>query len=159
MSEFKGGLTNLEITLTEVEKYVNDVSPYSLNDLLDHLNNNSKRKMIVVVISDITGLNNLDERVLKKITHNHDMLFVNIEDASICGEDIFDIEEDSDIPRFISKNINLKQVETKERRRIITNSFNRLKKYRITGVSISNKREIVDKLINLLERHNHAVGR
>ena len=53
----------------------------------------------------------------------------------------------------------IKEIASRERQKIIDDNFNRLKKYRVTGVSISNKKEIVTKLIDLLERHNHAMGR
>lgn len=158
-SEFKSGLTNLEITLTEVEKYVTDDNKHTLNELLDYLNNNSKRKMIIVVISDITGLMSLDESILKKVTYVHDLLFINIEDASMFGDNIYDLDGDSNLPKFISKNKTIKEVELREKNKVLNFNFNRLKRYRITSVTISNKKEVVDKLIDLLERHNHAVGR
>ena len=159
MSPFKNGLTNLEITLTEIEKYINDDNNYSINDLLEYLNTHSKKKMIVIVISDISGLNSIDDKVLKKITYVHDCLFINIEDGSLFGDNVFDLDGDNNIPKFISRNKKLLELENNERNKVINDNFNRLKRYRITGVSIGNKKEIVDKLIDLLERHNHAVGR
>ena len=159
MSPFKNGLVNLEITLTEIEKYINDDNKFSINDVLDYLNTHSKRKMIVVVISDISGLNSISDKTLKKITYVHDLLFINIEDGSLFGDNVFDIDGNMNIPKFIANNKKLIELENSERNRIINENFNRLKRYRVTGVSISNKKEIVSKLIDLLERHNHAVGR
>ena len=95
MSPFKNGLTNLEITLTEIEKYINDDNNYSINDLLEYLNTHSKKKMIVIVISDISGLNSIDDKVLKKITYVHDCLFINIEDGSLFGDNVFDLDGDN----------------------------------------------------------------
>ena len=158
-SEFKAGLTNVEISLTEVEKYLTDENPYTINDLINNLYNKSKRKMIIVVISDIAGLQTISDDVLKKVTGAHDLLFINIDDASIFGNDIYDIDDKSNIPKFISKQKDLVNLEKNTKEKLIKDNFKRLEKYRITGTTISNKKEIVDKLIDLLERHNHAVGR
>ena len=155
-SQFKGGLTNVEMSLAEVEKYVTDDNPHSLNELIETLYNRSKRKMIMVVISDIAGLESIDDNILKKVTGAHDLLFINIEDASIVGNELYDIDSSLNIPKYISKNENIKNLETATRNQIIEDNFKRLGKYRITCVTISNKKEVVSKLIDLLERHNHA---
>ena len=159
MSEFKAGLTNVEISITEIEKYLTDENNHSINELLDIANNRSKRKMIFVVISDIAGLQNLSDETLKRVTGAHDVLFINIEDGSMFGSEIYDLDENHNLPKLITKNKKIIDLEQKERARIIEENFRRINKYRVTGVSISNKKEVVDKLIDLLERHNHAVGR
>ena len=158
-SEFKGGLTNVEISLTEVEKYITDESKYTINDLIEHLYKKSKRKMIMVVISDIGGLQTIDEEILKKVTGAHDLLFINIDDASMFGNDIYDLDSKSDLPKFITKHKDLMNIEKNAKQQIIDSNFKRLEKYRVTGTTISSKKEVVSKLIDLLERHNHAVGR
>lgn len=158
-SQFKGGLTNLEISLTEIDKYVTQENKFTINDLIENLYNKSKRKMIFVVISDIDGLVNLNDELLKKITAAHDLLFININDATMYGDDLFDLDDEVNIPKLISKNKKLYELENRTKAEIIQNNYKRLSKYRITSVTISNRIEIVDKLIDLLERHNHAVGR
>ena len=158
-SQFKGGLTNLEISLTEIDKYATEDNKYTINDLIENLYNRSKRKMIFVVISDIDGLTNINEDLLKKITAAHDLLFININDATMYGNDLFDLDSEVNIPKLIAKNKKLFELENKTKEEIINNNFKKLAKYRITGVTINSKKEIVDKLIDLLERHNHAVGR
>jgi hypothetical protein len=158
-SQFKGGLTNVEISLTEIEKYLTDENPYTINDLIEYVYNNSKRKMIFVVISDINGLINIKDDLLKKISGAHDLLFINIEDASMFGDDLYDLDSSLNIPRILSKNKKILELEEKKKNELIKSNFKRLEKYRITSVSIKNKSEIVSKLIDLLERHNHAVGR
>ena len=158
-SEFKNGLTNVEIALTEIEKYLTDENPFSVNDLLDYLNRTSKRKMIIVVISDINGLNSISDELLKKVTMAHDMLFINIEDASMFGTNLYDLDSETNIPKLISKNKKLKEIETQTKNEMVKSNFKRLEKYRVTGVSITSKKEVVSKIIDLLERHKHAVGR
>lgn len=159
MSPFKLGTQYLEITLQNLEKNIEINSEFTLNDLIDYTLKTSKRKMIIVVISDIMGLNNIDEKLVRRATMAHDMLFVNINDASMYGEDVFDVEQDSDLPKFITKNKKILEIENMERDRIKEEKTNMLKKYRVTTGEIGSKSEIVNKLIDLLERHNNAVRR
>ena len=159
MSPFKSGLRNLEGTLEKVSKELEESSQYSINDLLEYLSKNVRRKMIIVIISDIDGLISLDDNVLKKVTFKNDILFININDASIFDEDIYDIDGENDIPRFLASNKKLEEILLKNKEMILEENYRRLRGYRISSVTINNKKEIIDKLIDLLERHNHAVGR
>ncbi len=159
MSPFKSGLTNLEINLVDLEKHLEDENTHTINELIDYALNHSKRRMIFVVISDIAGLNSIEENIIKKATLAHDLLFVNISDASLFGSGMFDIDERRDLPSFITKNEKIKEIEDIERNKIVEEKTALLKKYRITVEDINSKSEIVSKLIELLERHNNAVRR
>ena len=72
----------------------------------------------MVVISDIAGLESIDDNILKKVTGAHDLLFINIEDASIVGNELYDIDSSLNIPKYISKNENIKNLETATRNQI-----------------------------------------
>ncbi len=159
MSPFKQGLKYLEMNLDEIEDYIENNNPYSINDLIEYALNNSKRKMIIVVITDIKGLSSIDINLVKRVIRFHDMMVININDRSMSGESLFDIDEQNDIPNFITKNKKIKEIEKEEREKIIKEKEDTLKKYRITTCEIESKKEIVNKLINLLERHNNAVRR
>ena len=159
MSPFKLGLQYIEMNLQNLEKNIENDSSYTINDLIDYTLKTSKRKMIMIVISDIMGLNNIDEKLVRRATMAHDMLFVNINDASMYGEDVFDVEQDSDLPKFITNNKKILEIENMERERVKEEKTNMLKKYRVTTGEIGSKSEIVNKLIDLLERHNNAVRR
>ena len=155
---FKTGLSNIEVTLNEVDDLITNDSNFFLNDILEYALNNSKRKMIFVVISDLLGMENISENILKKITMAHDLLFINIGDASIYGDNLFDLDSDKNIPKFIANNKKIKDIETKIKDEIFTKNEQKLKKYRVSTVTINSKNEIVKMLIDLLERHNHAVN-
>ena len=159
MSPFKQGLKYLEMNLDELEEHMEKENLYTVNDLLEYALNNSKRKMIVIVITDIKGLNSIDINLVKRLIRFHDMMVVNINDRSMSGESLFDLDEESDIPNFISRNKKIKEIEKEEREKIIKEKSDSLKKYRITTCEIGSKKEIVNKLIDLLERHNNAVRR
>lgn len=159
VSPFKRGLLNLEIHLNDIEDNIEKNNDYSINDLIESTIKNTRRKMVIVVISDICGLNEIKESVIKKALVSHDLMFININDASMFGDDVFDIDEDQDLPRFITKNRKLQELEKIERKKILDEKNAIFKKYRVTIGEINSKNEIVNKLIDLLERHNNAVRR
>ena len=66
-------------------------------------------------------------------------------------------KENKNIPIFISKNKKLKEVEENIKKDTYDSCVKKFKKYKISTVTISSKNEIVNNLIDLLERHNHAV--
>ena len=130
---------------------------WTYNKMLEYPIKHFKRKMIFIVISDLDGANSITENTLRKITANHDLLFINISDASIYGDNLYDLNSNSDIPFYISKNKKLKEIEENIKNQIYNSCVKKFKKYRISTVTISSKKEIVNNLINLLERHNHAI--
>lgn len=156
---FKTGLVNIEMTINELDKTFDYENRYNIEEILKYALDTSKRKMIFVVISDLKGMNSLSDSILKRTVMAHDLLFINIEDASLFGKDIFDIDERKNVPKFISSNRELGEYDAKIKREIYEECVRRFKKYRISSVSIGSKKDIVASLIDLLERHNHAIGR
>ena len=154
---FRSGSLNIEISMNDIEKNILLDNNHDINKMLDYPLRHFKRKMIYIVISDLDGANNITENTLKKVTTSHDLLFINISDASIYGDDLFDLNDNNNVPFYISKNKKLKEVEENIKRQVYESCLEKFKKYRISSVTISSKDEIVNNLIDLLERHNHAV--
>ena len=154
---FRASALNIEISMNDIEKNILLDNDHDINEMLEYPLKHFKRKMIYVVISDLDGANNITDNMLRKISANHDMLFINISDASIYGDNLFDINEDRDVPFYISKNKKLKNVEDNIKNQIYNSCVRKFKKYKISTVTISSKNEIVNCLIDLLERHNHAI--
>ena len=154
---FKSTALNIEISLNDIEKNILLENNHDINEMLEYPLKRFKRKMIYIVISDLDGANNITENTLRKITSSHDILFINISDASIYGDNLYDIDSNSDIPFYISKSKKLKDMEEKIKKQINDSCIKKFKKYKISTVTISNKKEIVNCLIDLLERHNHAI--
>ena len=157
MTDFKDSILNLELTLNDLENHIIEENNYSLFERIKYCMNRTKRKMIFVVISDISGMESIDNNILRNITSSHDLLFINISDASIFGDDLYDLDEKHNVPKIFSKNSILKEVEEKTKKDLIEKQNILFTKFRVTSTTINSKSEIVNKLIDLLERHNHAV--
>ena len=154
---FRTGLTNLEMSLSYLEKFKNEGDNIPLDKYLEYALRNYKKKMIIVIISDLEGINNISEDMIKKVTINNDILFININDAYFYGNEVFDITKNEDVPKYITQNKKLFNVEVEERNRIFNDKNAIFKKYRITNTTIENKKEISFKIVDLLKRHNDAI--
>ena len=154
---FKSGTLNIEMSMNDIEKNILLDNNYDINEMLEYPLKHFKRKMIYIVISDLDGANNISDKVLRKVTASHDLLFINISDASMYGDNLYDIDSNSNVPFYISRNKELKEVEENIKKQVYNSCVRKFKKYRISTVTISSKSEIVNCLIDLLERHNHAV--
>lgn len=171
LRNFRPSLSQLELILNDIDKNIECTNRKDLNSLIEAAIKNQKRRMILVVISDLKGLNDLKEELLRKVAMNHDLLFVDVEDADITSaEDVktkkigkknrqsnYDIDAKSNIPKFIAGNKDFAKKEKQIKIKILNEKTAILKKYKMSVVMIGAKAKIPDKLIDLLERHNHAI--
>ena len=154
---FRTGLTNLEMSLSYLEKVKNEGDNIPLDKYLDFALRHYKKKMILVIISDLEGINNISEDMIKKVSINNDILFININDAYFYGNKAFDVSKNEDVPKYITQNKKLFNIEVEERNKIFNDKNAIFKKYRITNTTIENKKEISFKIVDLLKRHNDAI--
>lgn len=150
---FKSDLNNIERILTNYNKDIQTSSESSVQQSLDYISRYIKKKMIIFVITDIDGIQNISERTLKNLSSMHDILFVNITDADITNNMAFDIENESYIPKLIFSNKKLRKLEQELKEQIYHNWENKLKRHGIVMVSLSSNKEIPGKVIELLEKH------
>lgn len=152
---FKYNLYNLEEYLLCYDKYA-DKCNVDINELLDFAYKNISKRMIIFVITDINGIDNMKSRLLKKINKRHDILIVNVNDNYMSGNDIFDVVNDEYIPSFLSSDKKLNEIEQKMRKEMLTKNKSKLKRHKICMTSISSIKDINIKILNLLEEHKHA---
>ena len=134
---FKNNLYNLESYLNEYNKIIENDNNIDINKMLEYVYKNIHKRMIIFVITDIDGINSISERTLKEITNMHDVLCININDNFMCGEEMYDIENKSYIPKLFLKD-------------------KKLRKNKVSMTTISSNTEITNKLIKLLEEHRYA---
>ena len=158
-SYFRSGARHLENLLIRYEKCLAEEESKPLNRTLDYIAENIKRKMIIFIITDMEGIANLDEKLLKKLTVRNDVMVLNIEDAYLTGDNLYDIDKKEYESRFLLRDKKLHEREFAEREGRRRKAVNTFKKYGISGVDISREEDIVDKVVELFERHrNENVG-
>ena len=169
VKNFRSGLVQLESILADVDKNISLPNDKNVNQLIEMAIKNQKRRMIIVLISDLKGLNDLDEDLLRKVSMNHDFLFIGIDDADITSGERdnkkrrrkvnYDMEAKTNVPRFVMKNKDFAKKEKQIKLKILNEKTTLLRRYRMSVVMVGSRAQIADKIIDLLERHNHAVRR
>lgn len=152
----KTGIQNIQKMIYHYESDIDKDTGRNLNDILIHISQYMKRKMIIFIITDIVGIENIQEDVLKKLTIQNDVMVINISDADITGNKGYDMDNESYIPEIILKDMKLHNIEEKIKNQLYEAAFKKFKKYKISMVTIDEEKEIVNKIIELLERHKNA---
>lgn len=152
---FRYNLYNLEEYLCEYDKDVLN-GRLDINAVLKYIYKNISKKMIIFVITDIDGLNSVSSKTLKNIRQLHDVLFVNINDNYMFGEEVYDVGHNEYIPSIFLNDNNLQNIEKDLKKRLLSESINKLKKENINMVTISSISQINNKIIKLLEEHKYA---
>lgn len=148
---FKTGIPHLESILMNYDKSkFNDA--YDLNQVLEFVLKHIKKRMVIVIITDLAGLDNVNEMLLKKVIVLNDILFINIDDVSMLSNLAFDIEDNNYVPPFLIKDEYLCQIERNLKEQVSESVMSKLKKYGSSYVTIKNHDEVVIKIVDLLRR-------
>ena len=151
---FKTGLNNIEKILNSYEKEIGTEN--NLEELINYVLKLIRKKMIIFVITDIDGMYNISEKTLKQLAYRHDVIFINISDTFITGDNSFDIEKDCYIPKFFFEDKKLRKLEEDLRNNMKSDTENKFQKNRIFTANIDSQKEIVNEVFKLLERRKHA---
>ena len=89
-SFFKSGTDHLEKLLYDYEQVAGTDSSYSLNSTLEEVLNTVHKRMIIFLLTDFEGLVGLNEGLVRSITTGNDLLIINIDDAYLTGDRVFD---------------------------------------------------------------------
>ena len=158
-SFFRSGKRHLENLLIRYEKCLAEEESKPLNKTLDYIAENLRRKMIIFIITDMEGIASLDENLLKRLTVRNDVMLINVEDAYLTGDSLYDLEAKSYEKRFLLRDKKLHERELADRNARKNAAKNMYKKYCISSVDISREEDVVDKIVELFERHrNENVG-
>ncbi len=112
--------------------------------------------MIIFIVTDIEGMSNLSEKTLRKLSLQHDVMFINISDALMTGYNAFDVDNDQYIPDYILEDEKLKEIELKIKTKIYDDTKEKFKKYSIVTTTINKQKDIVNDIYKLLERRKNA---
>lgn len=150
---FKMGLMNIENILADYHKNVTMKNESNINVPLDYIVKSFRRRMIILVVTDIEGIRNISEATLKRLLVMHDVLLVNVGDAKTEGKNVYDIEGENYLPEFFTSDKKLAKLELEKRQAVYNECMDKLKSFGIASSTISNTDEIDIKIIELLNRH------
>jgi len=156
---FRYSIEGLEQILTNYDLFGAKPNKTSLAEKLRKLYHAIKKNMIIFIVTDEDGLEELDERLLKEISTVHDVMIITIPDAYIYDEDVYDVDNHHNLPRFVSLNKKIHEEEIRIRTEQRNNNIRKLKRNHIDSCDISDIESIPEKLIDLLERHKYGGSR
>ena len=156
---FRTGLGNIERILTEYDREKFDDYETDIEKTLDYIVRNINRRMILIVITDAAGVYNISNNTLKKLSYQHDVLFVSINDATVSGSQAYAVEDDVYIPDFISSNKELLKMQQDMKEKLEVANEKKLIQNRIVSVSVDREAEVVEKIIELLGGQAYANNR
>ena len=156
---FRTGMNNIEQILTEYDREIFDHYETDIEKTLEYIVRNIKRKMIMFVVTDAMGISKISHNTLKKLVHQHNVLFISINDAKLTDGKAYDVDKSSYVPEFISGNKKLLQQEKYIKQRLDEENAKKLLQNRIATTSIDSEEEVVDKIIELLGGHKYANNR
>ena len=152
----KTGLYNIEKILSSYNNDVENTTESYLQKSLEYIEKNIKRRMIIFIITDLDGMENIKEESLKRLSILHDILVINISDAEIAGSLVYDIENEYYFPKIILEDKKLNELERQVKEEVYLKCEQKLKKYKVVVETIDSNKESVLKIIKLLGRHRNA---
>ncbi len=158
-SFFRSGKNHLENLLIRYEKCLRDEESKPLDATLEYVAENIRRKMIIFIITDMEGVSRLSDNLLKKLSVMNDVMLINIEDAYLTGERLFDLEEKVYAKEYMLHDKKLHKAELKDRADRKRKAEEIFKKHQVSAVDISKEADVVDKVVELFEKHkNESIG-
>lgn len=152
---FKMDLINVELILQEYNKAVTMDNNSDLNDALEYIVRNFKRRMIIILVTDTTGIHRLSEVVLKRLLVRHDVLLINISDTDITGKNLYDLETGGYLPDFMTGSKKLTRHLTNERIRMEVEGMEKLKRLGIASSTFDCNDNMDTQIAELLSKHRY----
>ena len=156
ISLFRSGAEHMEKLIYEYGSCVDREQGLSALDVLKEVAYTIHKKMIIFLVTDIDGLDRLDENLLRIVTKDNDLLVIGLEDAMLTGGTTYDNDLHLYEKLFFSKNKKLHEEECKIRAEIVSRASFLCKQNKVGLTSISTESQIIDATIDLLERYRHG---
>ena len=154
-SYFKTGMFNIQNMLNKYEYDIEKESQNHISDTLEYVFKTIRKKMMIFIITDLDGMERIDTNSLKKLSQFNDLMLINIDDAYLTGDSAYDMEESKYTPRFMLKDSKLGKLEREDRQKRLKQFEKSFRNNRTSMVTIGQLKEVVPKIIELLERHKN----
>lgn len=155
---FKTGLGNIEMILEYYQREVLRGIHTDINKTLEYVAKHFRQKMIVVVVTDVEGIERISETTLRRLLVADDVLFLNISDADFVKGDMFNMDSRSYVPEFFTSDKKLMARVQQRKYEHYKNAMDKLKKYGIACSTIDYLDELDVEMMNLLGMHKAEVN-
>ncbi|MBR1669488.1 MAG: DUF58 domain-containing protein [Butyrivibrio sp.] len=156
VSFFKSGTDHLEKLLYDYETKADSESSCSYSAVIREVLNTVHKRMIIFLLTDMEGVAALPDELIKSITSAHDLLIINIDDAFLTGDEVFDSDVRKYERFFFSHNRALHDEEVMLRKQILLHASHVCKENRACITTIARQEDIIESTIALLERYRNG---
>lgn len=159
MSLFRSGIDVIGEGIREILAAIGEEGAMPADEVLRRVTELTRRRMIVVLITDLGGLEKLSEATVRRVTQSSDLLVFLIRDAAFAGANVYDVDGSRYGDEFVLDSRRLRAEEKALRKGILDRAGALFKTYGVTMTSISRESEIIDRTVDLFERHRNEVYR
>ena len=124
-----------------------------MDKALEYLIRNIRRRMIIVIVTDMEGIHKVNDSLMRQLVLTHDVLMVNVSDADIFGKKVYGVNKENYLPAFITESKKLRKLQQQKKAQIIEECDNKLKRFGIAMTTVNTVNRIDSSLIELLEKH------
>lgn len=138
-----------------------DAPTSSLTNLLEYVSRTTKRRMLLIIISDTLQFAAATEKLLRRMAAQHELLFISIEDLNPSDEEwknhsLYDVDQPSSLPSFARRQKGVEKayqafVQSEEEK-----ARHLLKRMQISTVRMDSQAVVINQVVRLLQEHKHA---
>lgn len=135
--------------------------PSDLSRQLGYVARTFRRRMIVMVIADDRPLTAVELRLVRRLTVQHEMLWLTIGDADLMrqewtGSEMYDVADAARLPEFLRADETLRADFSSSIAQAAIRSEELFESLTISSRRITSEAAVVPGLFRLLEAHKHA---
>lgn len=149
---FMTGLANIENILETYEREVKQENTAEIDQALEYITRHFKRRMIMLVVTDLLGMSRISEQNLKRLLVFHDVLMIQVSDTQFGGEDRYGMQMSRYVPSFLTRNRRLADQVKLRQEKMAEENAERFRRLGISCVTIDKTEELDRKIMELLER-------
>ena len=124
-----------------------------INVALEYVVRHFRRKMILILVTDLEGIRSITETNLKRLLVAHDVLLLTISDADLQSGKVYNMEEEDYFSEFLLVDKKLIKRAADNKARMEREASEKLKKYGIANVTLDDEKELEREIIDLLNKH------
>ena len=138
-----------------------DSAKSNLRTQLEYVARVFRRRMIVMVIGDDRPLDDAEQKVVRKLAAQHEVLWLSVGDADLMREDwakreMYDVADASGVPSFLRENRRLRAAFEQSVVATAESSDELFESLSISSRRLTDENSVIPGIFKLLEAHKHA---
>jgi len=138
-----------------------DGAKSNLRAQLEYVSRMFRRRMIIVVIGDDRALDEAEQKLVRRLAAQHEMLWLSVGDADLMREDwarrdMYDVADSSGVPTFLRENPRLRAAFEQSVFATAESTDELFESLSISSKRVTDEDSVVPGIFRLLEAHKHA---